>query len=125
MLALGLAGLMAFGIVASLVMPETMMSTAEKLMDGLRGGGFTGAGIFIGSVVIIALSGIFPMSVLAVVAGAEFGLLIGFILLALSAIAGAVLAFFLSRSVFRPVVERLMARRPRLSQFDSQICRNG
>src|ERR1700730_15966959 len=38
---------------------------------------------------------------------------------------GDVLAFFLSRSVFRPTVERLAARRPRLRRLDSLIVRDG
>jgi uncharacterized membrane protein YdjX (TVP38/TMEM64 family) len=38
---------------------------------------------------------------------------------------GAVLAFFLSRSLFRPTVERLAARRPRLRRLDSLIVQDG
>jgi uncharacterized membrane protein YdjX (TVP38/TMEM64 family) len=103
-----------------------MTSTVYKLVVGLRGTGPTGAAIFAGSVAVIALSGIFPMAVLAVAAAAIFELLIGFVLSpALSAMAGGVIAFFLSRSAFRPIVEHLTAHRPRLRDFDSQIGRNG
>lgn len=122
-LALGLVGLVVSGVVLSRVSPEAM--TVYELVRGLRGSGPAGAAVFAGSVAIIALSGIFPMSVLAVAAGATFGLLIGFVLSALSAMAGAVIAFFLSRSAFRPMVERLTVRKPRLRDFDSQIGRNG
>jgi len=123
--ALGLVSLMVMGVVASRVSPDAMTSTVYELVHGLRGTGPTGAAIFAGSVAVIALSGIFPMSAVAVAAGAIFGLLIGFVLSALSAMAGAVIAFFLSRSALRPIVEDLTAGWQRLRDFDSQIGRNG
>ena len=49
----------------------------------------------------------------------------GFLLAGISVMGGAVLAFFLSRSLFRPTVERLAARRPRLRRLDSLIVRDG
>ena len=39
--------------------------------------------------------------------------------------AGALVAFFLSRSLFRPTVERLIATRPRLRNFDTLIAQDG
>jgi hypothetical protein len=49
----------------------------------------------------------------------------GFLLAAGGSMAGAVVAFFLSRSLFRPTVERLIARRPRLRNFDALVTQDG
>lgn len=49
----------------------------------------------------------------------------GFLLAATSTLAGALLSFCLSRSLFRPAVETLVARRPRLRNLDALIARDG
>jgi hypothetical protein len=49
----------------------------------------------------------------------------GFLLAAASTMVGALAAFFLSRSLFRPTVERLIATRPRLRNFDALIAQDG
>jgi uncharacterized membrane protein YdjX (TVP38/TMEM64 family) len=75
--------------------------------------------------VLVAVSGVLPASLLGVVAGGIYGLVPGFVLAAISTMAGALVAFFLSRSVFRPTVERLIASRPGLRNFDSLIAQDG
>jgi uncharacterized membrane protein YdjX (TVP38/TMEM64 family) len=125
LLAGGLAGLMVFGIVAARVSPEGITGAAAGLLRVLRGLGFTGAVIFAVLQTFVAVSGILPASLLGVAAGAIYGLVPGFLLAGISVMGGAVLAFFLSRSLFRPTVERLAARRPRLRRLDSLIVRDG
>jgi uncharacterized membrane protein YdjX (TVP38/TMEM64 family) len=49
----------------------------------------------------------------------------GFLLAAAGTLAGALLSFFLSRSLFRAGVERLAARRPGLRNLDTRIARDG
>ena len=53
------------------------------------------------------------------------GLVPGFLLAAVTTLAGALLSFFVSRSLFRATVERLTARRPRLRSLDARIARDG
>jgi uncharacterized membrane protein YdjX (TVP38/TMEM64 family) len=62
---------------------------------------------------------------LGVGAGAIYGLVPGFLLAAASTLAGAILSFFLSRSLFRANVERLVSRRPRLRNLEALIVREG
>jgi uncharacterized membrane protein YdjX (TVP38/TMEM64 family) len=116
---------MVFGIVAARVSPEWVTGAAEGLLRVLRGLGFTEAVIFAVLQTFVAVSGILPSSLLGVAAGAIYGLVPGFLLAGISVMRGAVLAFFLSRSLFRPTVERLAARRPRLRRLDSLIVRDG
>ena len=53
------------------------------------------------------------------------GLVPGFLLAAVSTLAGALLSFVVSRALFRATVERLAARRPRLRNLDTRIARDG
>jgi uncharacterized membrane protein YdjX (TVP38/TMEM64 family) len=75
--------------------------------------------------VLVAVSGILPASLLGVGAGAIYGLVPGFLLAAASTLAGALLSFFLGRSLFRAAVERLASRRPRLRNLDARIAQDG
>lgn len=73
------------------------------------------------SQVLIASSGILPASLLGLAAGALYGIPVGFALAAVSTLAGAVVAFRLSRSLFRARMERLLRNRPRLADFDQRL----
>jgi uncharacterized membrane protein YdjX (TVP38/TMEM64 family) len=123
--AVGLVGLIVLGIVAAWISPETVIGAAERLMHVVRGLGVRGAVVFVLVQVLVAVSGILPASLLGVAAGAIYGLVPGFLLAAASTLAGALLSFFLSRSLFRAAVERLAARRPRLRNLDTRIARDG
>jgi uncharacterized membrane protein YdjX (TVP38/TMEM64 family) len=124
-LAAGLAAVVAFGIIAAWLSPERATGTAENLMQALRGLGARGAVLYAALQICVAVSGILPASLLGVAAGAIYGLVPGFLLAAASTLAGAVLSFFLSRSLFRPAVEHLVARRPRLRNLDALVARDG
>ena len=123
--AAGLVGLIVFGMVAAWISPERVISAAERLMQIVRGLGVRGAVVFAIVQVLVAVSGILPASLLGVGAGAIYGLVPGFLLAAVSTLAGALLSFFLSRSLLRATVERLAARRPRLRNLDARIARDG
>ncbi len=71
--------------------------------------------------ILVASSGILPASLLGLAAGALYGIPIGFSLSAVSTMAGAVVAFRLSRSLFRARMERLLRNRPRLADFDQRL----
>ena len=125
LLAVALVGLVVLGIVAAWFSPARLTGAADALLQALRNLGFGGAAVFGILQLVVAVSGIMPASLLGVVAGAIYGLVPGFLLAAVSTMAGAVLAFFFSRSIFRPMVERLIATRPRLRNFDALIAQDG
>jgi uncharacterized membrane protein YdjX (TVP38/TMEM64 family) len=124
LLAVGLVGLASLGIVAW-ISPAGLTAATDASVRTLRNLGFGGAVVLGILQVLVAVSGILPASLLGVVSGGIYGLVPGFLLAAVSTIAGALIAFFLSRSVFRPTVERLIATRPRLRNFDALIARDG
>ena len=124
LLAVGLVGLAGLGIAAS-TSPAGLIATTDASVQTLRNLGLGGAVVFGILQVLVAVSGILPASLLGIVAGGIYGLVPGFLLAAVSTMAGAVLAFFLSRSLFRPTIERLIASRPRLRNLDALIAQDG
>ena len=74
---------------------------------------------------LVAASGILPASLPAVAAGAIYGVEVGFPLAAVSTLAGAMLSFWLSRSLFRPVVARLLHERSRLRDIEELVTQDG
>jgi uncharacterized membrane protein YdjX (TVP38/TMEM64 family) len=124
-LAVCLAGAVAFGVLAALISPDRITAAAEVWVQFLRGLGFRGAALYVALQTCVALSGILPASLLGVAAGAIYGLVPGLLLAAASTLAGAVLSFFLSRSLFRPSIEYLVARRARVRNLDALVARGG
>lgn len=123
--AVGLVGLILLGMLAAWVSPERVIGAAERLMHVVRGLGVRGAVVFAIVQILVAVSGVLPASLLGMAAGAIYGLVSGFLLAAASTLAGALLSFFFSRSLFRAAVERLAIRRPRLRNLDARIARDG
>ena len=123
--AVGSVGLIVLGMAAAWVSPERVIGAAEQLMQVVRGLGVRGAVVFAIVQILVAVSGILPASLLGVAAGAIYGLVPGLLLAAVSTLAGALLSFFFSRSLFRASVERLAARRSRLRSLDTRIARDG
>ena len=123
--AVGLVGLILLGMLAAWVSPERVIGAAERLMHVVRGLGVRGAVVFAIVQILVAVSGVLPASLVGMAAGAIYGLVSGFLLAAASTLAGALLSFFFSRSLFRAAVERLAIRRPRLRNLDARIARDG
>jgi uncharacterized membrane protein YdjX (TVP38/TMEM64 family) len=117
--------LMVAGVAVMRLWPHQAIAAAEHLMTGVRGLGTAGLLAFALLQAFIAVSGVLPASLLGVAAGAFYGLVPGFLLAAVSTLAGALLAFWLSRSIFRPAVERMMRRRPRLRDLDTSLAGDG
>jgi uncharacterized membrane protein YdjX (TVP38/TMEM64 family) len=120
-----LTGLIVLGIAAASVSPERVIGVAEEFMHVVRGLGVRGAAMFAMVQLLVAVSGILPASLLGVAAGVIYGLVPGFALAAVSTWAGALLSFFLSRSLFRATIEHLAVRRPRLRDLDARIAQDG
>jgi uncharacterized membrane protein YdjX (TVP38/TMEM64 family) len=74
---------------------------------------------------LVALSGVVPASLVGIAAGAVFGIGGGFAIAAASTLLGAGLAFLMSRSVLRPLILGLLARRPLLGRLDKAVARDG
>ena len=122
--AVGLVGLAGLGV-AAWISPGGLIAATDASVRTLHNLGFGGAVVLGILQVLVSLSGILPASLLGVVAGGIYGLVPGFVLAAGSTMAGALVAFFLSRSLFRPTFERLMVTRPRLRNFDALIAQDG
>jgi len=75
----------------------------------------------------VAMIGVIPASLLGIAAGAVYGLVVGFGLAAIGTLLGGWFAFRLARSLLRPFVERLLARRAggRLDRLSAEVERDG
>lgn len=80
--------------------------------------------IFALAQIIVALSGVLPASMLGIMAGTLYGVWYGFALAAISTLLGAIGAFALSRSLFRTVIERMLARQPRIRAINTAVSRD-
>jgi uncharacterized membrane protein YdjX (TVP38/TMEM64 family) len=80
---------------------------------------------FCGGQVLIAASGILPASLMAVAAGAAYGMAKGLMTSAICTLLGGWLAFLLSRSMLRPWIARLIGRFGASARFDDAIASEG
>ena len=118
------AGLAAAGLVAGRS-PDLLAAWIDDGLRTARDLGPAGGLLFAAVQVLVAVSGVLPASLLGVAAGALYGLPAEFALSGASTLGGALLAFALSRSAFRPAVTRFMAGRSRLRRLDELIARDG
>jgi uncharacterized membrane protein YdjX (TVP38/TMEM64 family) len=112
-------------LASAFVWPHFLIGRIEGFLRGTRNLGVGGWLLFVAAQVVVVVSGVLPASLLGIVAGATYGLMGGFALAAAGTLAGAVLAFGLSRSLFRSYIEVKLRSRPRLLHFDSMIVRDG
>ena len=117
------------GAAVSLAVAGGWGRNAAEIIPAVRGllaaAGIAGPVLFAMLQIAVALSGIIPASLLGIAAGAIYGLWPGFALAALGSLAGAALAFGLSRSLLRGSIERLVARHRRLRGLDRSLTRRG
>lgn len=102
-----------------------LLARLDAVLQAVRDLGSAGGVVFAAVQVLVAVSGVLPASLLGVAAGALYGLPGGFALSGASTLAGAALAFALSRSVLRPAVARFLARRTRLRELDGLVAEDG
>lgn len=81
--------------------------------------------LIFGVVYIVATVFLVPVSVLTVVAGLAFGLVIGFPLVVVSATIGATLAFLVARYLVHKRVESLLAKRPTFKAVNAAVTEAG
>jgi uncharacterized membrane protein YdjX (TVP38/TMEM64 family) len=113
------------GILSSHLLPAAEFARAEQFLVHLHHLGLPGVILFGAVLVLIALSGFIPGSLIGVLAGTAYGLFAGFPLAAVSTLIGAVLAFLLARSFLQPYLTRLVSGRARLQLFDAALARDG
>ena len=104
---------------------EEIFSLVLRLTEQLNGYGRTGQAIFLGIFFLASLTGIIPLSLLAIVSGAIFGLLKGFLLSAIGVNAGALIAFLLSRYAFRSNIDDWESRHLSIQHLDKEVALRG
>jgi uncharacterized membrane protein YdjX (TVP38/TMEM64 family) len=71
--------------------------------------------------IAVAATGIMPASLIAVAAGASFGITGGFLLCACGTMVGGVIAFLMARGALRPWIARRVARYPAFARLDDAV----
>ncbi len=97
---------------------------SDSFQGWIRDMGSLGILVF-GVVYIVATVLLVPVSVLTVVAGLAFGVVIGFPLVVVSATIGATLAFLVARYFVHDRVESLVAGRPKFKAVNAAVSEGG
>jgi uncharacterized membrane protein YdjX (TVP38/TMEM64 family) len=117
--------LMIAGFVGIRLFPDEILASVDAFLRAARGLGPVGCLLFGLGQVAVSVVGFLPASVIGVAAGMIYDVPLGFGISAISTMLGAIIAFGISRSVFRPAVARLLARRGRLKTFETMLARDG
>jgi len=115
LLSLGVSVLAGPALVAKMVAGTT----------ALRQAGLAGLALFTLLCFLFALAGIVPGALLGLAAGAIFGITDGFTTATAGILAGAGIAFALSRSYLRPFIAAVLGRYGALSRLDQAVCSDG
>ncbi|MBI4521925.1 MAG: TVP38/TMEM64 family protein [Gemmatimonadetes bacterium] len=99
-------------------------SVVPQVIEGVRGLGAWAAVAYVAVLVVATVTWV-PDSVLAIAAGALFGLLSGSLYTLGGATLGAALAFLIARYVARGAVERWVGSKPKLGALDEALGREG
>src|SRR3954447_25201699 len=121
-----LGGLMLGGVVLARS-GWTDATELAQLVTGLaHDAGPAGWAAFALAQMFVAMIGVIPASLLGIAAGAVYGVVVGFGLAAIGTLLGGWFAFRLARSLLRPFVERLLARRAggRLDRLSAEVERD-
>jgi uncharacterized membrane protein YdjX (TVP38/TMEM64 family) len=105
--------------------PGGPAAVVRAVLDTLRDAGHIGAAGFTIFVLVVALSGALPASLVGMAGGAVYGVGLGFILSAAGILLGAGITFALSRSLLRGSVGRWVARHELACRIDAAAARDG
>ena len=124
---IGLGGLILGSIVAARLGWAGVTHWVDVVTDASRSAGPLGWALFTLAQTAVAMIGVVPASLLGIVAGAIYGLWLGFALSAIGTLCGGWLAFVLARSLLRPWITRRLAARTggRIAGLDSAIAQDG
>jgi uncharacterized membrane protein YdjX (TVP38/TMEM64 family) len=120
-----LAAAVIVGFIAAHGEADLVLERGRDVLRAAAGLGPAGWLALVGAQTVIAAVGVVPASLLAVAAGTLYGLVPGFLLAASATLAGALISFWLSRSAFRPLLHRAIARRTALANIDASMARDG
>lgn len=104
---------------------QEIISVVLRLTDIIINYGITGQAIFLVVLFVASLTGIIPLSLLAIISGALYGLLIGFVLSAIGINLGALIAFLLSRYAYRSNIDDWESRHLSIQHLDKEIAKRG
>lgn len=125
LVALALPALLLGALAAAQVLDPGLRAGAIGLLRAAHTHGAAGLAVVVLAQALIAASGVLPASVLGIAAGALFGVAAGFAAAAIGTLAGALAAFGLTRSLARPLIARLVHRRPALVRLDAALAADG
>lgn len=111
--------------IAGLGGKEEIFSVVLGLTEQLNSYGRTGQAIFLVVFFLASLTGIIPLSLLAIVSGALYGLLKGFLISAIGINFGALMAFLLSRYAYRSNIDDWESRHLSIQHLDNEIAERG
>lgn len=111
--------------IAALGGKEEIFSVVLRLTERLNSYGTTGQAIFLVVFFLASLTGIIPLSLLAIASGALYGLLNGFLLSAVGVNFGALIAFLLSRYAYRSNIDDWESRHLSIQHLDKEIALRG
>ena len=115
----------AVSLALSLWLGPRIAGGVAEATSWLRAFGPLGWVVFVVLEFLVTLVGIVPGALLGIAAGAIYGVVTGFWISAAGIMAGAVVAFGLSRSILRPWIGRALGNRARLAVFDQAISKEG
>jgi uncharacterized membrane protein YdjX (TVP38/TMEM64 family) len=124
-LLVGTMVLMILFLASAILWPQLLFHRVEELLRATRHLGTTGGVLFTCAQILVAISGILPASIICMLAGAIYGFGLGLVIAVGGTMGGAMLAFALSRSLFRVSIERMLRRHTRLENLDQVIAHDG
>jgi uncharacterized membrane protein YdjX (TVP38/TMEM64 family) len=120
LLAAVIAAVVCAPVAAHFLWPGQCAVLLVRGVGALHGMGVAGGVLFIAGVCVLALIGVVPGALLGIAAGG----VCGFITSAIGVLAGAIIAFSLSRSALRPLIAGGLGRRARLATLDAMVTRD-
>ena len=123
---LGLLALLAAAFLATLRLGDYHLADLLRLLAAvLETYRTAGYGIYLLTFFVAAMLGIVPLSLIAVLGGALYGVVSGFVLASAATLASSVAAFLLARHAFRAPIHRWLSHHLVLSRIDEEIARRG
>jgi uncharacterized membrane protein YdjX (TVP38/TMEM64 family) len=102
-----------------------IVDVVKAAVSSAQDAGVSGWIAFVCLQTVVAVVGIVPASVIGIAAGAIYGLWVGFLLAATSTLAGAGIAFWLSRSVLRRVISNWSRGQSHLAKLQALFAGRG
>jgi uncharacterized membrane protein YdjX (TVP38/TMEM64 family) len=116
---------LALAVLGAAIWSEETILRLHEFFVAVEGSGAIGKIVFILVYALVCLVSVLPASMMALAAGAMYGLLEGFTLSAVALFTGAGFAFALSRYLFRSTLESWISNKLALSKLDAALAGGG